>query len=176
MGSSSLALGLDVALTATGIATITASPVVACTYVYRTTPDDGTLIGRRDRIAAVVASVVPVCTGATLLAVEGPSYHSIGGKSHDRSGLWWAIVGRLSAMGIPIAEIPPTVRMLWACGTGRASKAMVLSGVRDLWPGVAIADDNAGDALVLASMAAQRLGILGTVLPHHVRAARSVRW
>lgn len=171
-----IAIGLDVSLTATGVAVITGSPPVAHTYVYRTYPDDGSITGRRDRIGGIVGAVLPVCEGADLLAVEGPSYHSVGGKPHDRSGLWWALVGALSARGVPIAEVPPTVRMLWAHGKGRATKRQVMVGVGIAWPDVAIPDDNAADALVLASMAAQRLGLLEMESAHHRLAATSVHW
>jgi len=166
-------IGLDISLRATGIAVITDVPFMARTDVYRTAPDDGTLAGRRNRIADIARAVLPMCAGADLVAVEGPSYHSVGGKSHDRSGLWWGIVG---ALAVPVVEIPPTVRMLWACGKGKADKGDVMNSIRVIWPGVAVADHNAADALVLATMASQRVGLLRYALPHHAQAGRSVHW
>lgn len=167
---------MDISLTATGLAIVEDDPIKAESYVYRTRPDDGSLANRRQRIAGIVNAVTPYCVGADLVAVEGPSFRSIGGKAHDRAGLWWAVVGRISATGTPVVEIPPTVRMLWACGKGRASKADVQQSMAALWPDVSIPDDNAADALALASMAAQHRGLPIVLSPHHHAAHRSVRW
>jgi crossover junction endodeoxyribonuclease RuvC len=111
-----------------------------------------------------------------MVAVEGPSYHSIGGMRHERAGLWWAIVGRLSALGLPVAEVPPTVAKLWATGKGNASKREVLTAVGNTFRGVDIPDHNCADALALAALAGQRIGLLGIGRPHHVVAGRGVRW
>lgn len=168
-------VGLDISLTATGIAIVGDNPIKAAAYVYKTKPDDGTIIGRRCRIAEIVNAVSPVCTGADLVLVEGPSYNSVGGKAHDRSGLWWALVGRISSAGLPVVEVPPTVRALWACARGRADKRDVRLAMSALWPDVHIPDHNAADALVLASMGGQALGLPITLLSHHRMALRVVR-
>lgn len=169
-------VGLDISLTATGVAIVKDGPTNAEAYVFKTRPDNGTLVNRRERIAGIVAAVAPLCTGADLVVVEGPSYHSVGGKAHDRSGLWWALVGKISAAGLPVAEVPPTVRMLWACAKGRASKEDVQLAIGQLWPDVHVCDNNAADALVLASMGGQWLGLPITLKPHHATAQRSSVW
>lgn len=173
-------IGLDISLTATGVAIITDEPIAAEAYVYKTKPDpkpyDQLISNRRQRIAGIVNAVAPLCVGADLVVVEGPSYGSIGGKAHDRAGLWWALVGRISAAGHPVAEVAPTVRALWACGKGHASKGEVTDAIGALWPEVHIRDHNAGDALVLASMGSQWLGLPITPLGHHSIAHRSVHY
>lgn len=169
-------IGLDISLTATGVAIVQDDPIAAEAYVYKTSPDNGTLINRRQRIAGIVDAVAPLCVDADLVVVEGPSYQSVGGKAHDRSGLWWAMVGRISSAGQPVAEVPPTVRMLWACGRGRADKREVRAAMAALWPDVHICDHNAADALALASLGGQRLGLPIVVQPHHRVAHRSIRW
>jgi Holliday junction resolvasome RuvABC endonuclease subunit len=169
-------VGLDLSLTGTGIAWIADNPMRAATYVYRTYPGDRSVTGRCHRIVGITDVIVPLCNGADMVALEGPSYHSNGGMAHERAGLWWAIVARLLAMGLPVASVPPTVRMLWATGHGRADKAQVYAAVASTFRGVALTDDNASDALVLAAMAGQRLGMLTFGGPHHVSAGRSVVW
>lgn len=81
----------------------------------------------------------------------------------DRSALWWGVYSALSAKRIPIAVMNPTTLKAWTTGTTRSkvrgeAKRQMLEEVRTWWPGLAVRNDDIGDALALASMGAMHLG------------------
>lgn len=63
-----------------------------------------------------------------------------------------------------MAVVPPRCRAKWATGSGNADKTAVYQAITQLWQThwqpTRVGDDNEADALVLASMGAQWLGLL----------------
>lgn len=134
---------------------------------------------RETRIVRQVVDVMAhVPSEAILAVIEGPAYGKNLPSSFDRAGLWWGIKSAVRARGIPTAICPPTTRASWATGKGNADKAAVVDAISQMWPATRLYNDDQADALVLASIGAQRLGVQ---LPfplkdrHHL-ACDSVAW
>lgn len=154
-------VGIDLSLTATGVAVIedTAGTVAVNTKVIKSKADDGTLIGRRSRLEAIASEVAGFACRGQLAVIEGPSYASSGRGTWDRAGLWWWVVSVLHLTGVPVIEVPPKTRAKWATNKGNAGKPAVSVAVGRLWPDVPLRDDNDTDALALATIGAQLVGI-----------------
>lgn len=154
-------VGIDLSLTATGVARIddTSGSATVDTQVIKSKPDDGTLTGRRGRLEAIVDAVVGWAYDAHLAVIEGPSYGSSGRGTWDRAGLWWWVVSVLDLTCVPVIEVPPKTRAKWATNKGNAGKPAVSVAVGRLWPDVPLRDDNDTDALALATIGAQLVGI-----------------
>lgn len=154
-------VGIDLSLTATGLSCIddTTGTIAVNTRTLKSKPDDGTLSGRHERLEAIASAVVAFTSEVNLTVIEGPSYSSAGRGTWDRAGLWWWVVDILTVMGTPIVEVPPKSRAKWATNAGNASKSAVAVALGRMWPDVEISDDNASDALALATIGAQAAGI-----------------
>lgn len=187
-----IAAGLDLSMGGAGIALVnTAVPVGPATRVLLhrigSKPTGRSIPERSARLRGQAAQIIDaVCAhGApALVAVEAPL---MGGKqsgsSHDRSGLWWLVLARLDANGVPCVEVVNSQLKQHALGKGSGAgtdKDFVLSAVIRRWGHLiqqdAISNDEA-DALVLADMAARRLGHVLVDLPaSHLRAMGTVPW
>lgn len=107
-----------------------------------------------------------------LAVIEAPAYSRTGGGSHERSGLWWRVVRRLLAQGVPVVEVAPTQRCRYATGKGSATKGAVVDAVARRWPQYQTGgNDNACDAVVLAAMGADHLGHPTAIVPATHRTA-----
>ena len=86
----------------------------------------------------------------------------------------------LAARRIPFAEVVPSVLKKWATGNGGAEKIAVHDAMTIMWPHTHLygpqgkANDNASDALALATIGVQHLGWYSPELTHHI--APKVRW
>ncbi len=174
-------LGIDPSLTSCGVAVIhDGQPPWAQTAVHKTAGKRADPIATIDtRLGQIAGFVLDHATGADLAVIEGPSLGSHGGSPWDRAGLWWRIVHRLLAADIPVAVAPPTVVKKWATGVGggpNASKAAVAVAVARLWPQVDAGVDDEWDALAIASIGAQRLGLPVPSRAHHTAQLSSVAW
>ena len=110
-------MGIDVSLTSTGVAHVTAD--TCTTTVVRTKGKIADPIAVTvERIGFIVEQIDPWLIPGALVVVEGPSYGSTGGKEWDRAGLWHRIVAQAHAKGCPVAVVPPKVRAKWAAGHG----------------------------------------------------------
>lgn len=154
-------VGIDLSLSATGLAAIddTVGIVTVENTVLQSKPDDGTISGRHKRLEGISSGVVAWTSGATLAVIEGPSYSSAGRGTWDRAGLWWWVVSILNLTQVPLIEVPPKTRAKWATNSGNAGKAGVAVAVGRMWPEVDLKDDNDSDALALATIGAQVVGI-----------------
>lgn len=88
----------------------------------------------------------------------------------ERGYLWWRLVERLTADGVPVLPVPPTTLKLYACGMGNANKREVIAGVQEFFPDWQImktsktgkvlttVDDNKADAVVLMAIGCALLG------------------
>lgn len=191
-------VGVDLSLTSTGIARIEAVQAVLPAYPAedppRTVPGHRvniarvqskppptsrvTLASRSLRLRKIAGEVFGYCTGADLVVIEGPSYASDSGAAHDRAGLWWMVVGRLTGQGYNVVEVPPTVLKTYATGKGNAPKDAVLAAVVRRYPQVDVDQNDVADALVLAAMGARFIGQpIEPDLPQtHTRALARVKW
>lgn len=101
----------------------------------------------------------------------------------ERSYLWWEVIRRLSAHGVPVLSVPPTTVKLYMTGMGNANKREVIVAVRRDLPGWEIRktsktgkvlttdDDNKADAVALMAIGCHLLGHpLVEVTPYRERA------
>ena len=156
-------VGLDLSLTSTGIALI-GNGELSDTKREKSTgkkADTWTQRAARlndlaDRVLAWVDDYDP-----TLVVIESPSYGSVHGSQHDRSGLWWMIAAALHEMQIPVATVSPNGRAKYASGNGRAGKDEVLAAVvtRYASESMPITGNDVADAVVLAAMGSRWLGV-----------------
>lgn len=167
------AVGLDLSLTSTGIASI----VGGFGPTTSTLKPPAKLTGL-DRMHWIQDAIDRRCFGASLVIVEGPSYGSQSGQQghHERAGLWWLIQQQLWKAGIPTAIVPPSNLKKFATGAGNAGKDAVMIATARRFPDFE-GDNNAADALWLAAMGADHLGVPLVAMPAVNRAALDgVRW
>lgn len=170
-------VGLDLSLTATGIAAITDTTVVHT--ITSKGAKDATLTERRqrlDRLELAIAEWLP--ENLDLIVVEAPSFGQMRqAGEHARAGLWWRVVSILDDCYAPVAEVPPATLKKYVTGKGNAGKDEVLLAVSRRYPDVDVKDNNQADALVLAAMGARRLGFPIDDMPKaHLAAMDAVRW
>jgi crossover junction endodeoxyribonuclease RuvC len=184
----SVVLGVDTSLTSTGVAIVSSDPVRATTHRVESSPPrrakgdkrPASIAERNERIAAIsqrVFDLVSAGSCAQLAVVEAPSYGSQGGSSWDRAWLWGQVISGMLGRDIPVAIVPPMSRAVWATGSGRSSKGQIAVPMSRMWPDIdaGIADDE-WDALSLASMGAQYLGILPVELGRHRDQLAKISW
>lgn len=156
-------VGLDLSLTATGVAT----PSGPCLV----TP------GKRrgmERLQYIRERVLSLAGGAELVVIEGYSYHSRSSRAHKLGELGGVVRLALWEEGIPYLDVPPSSLKRFATGSGNASKGLVLvEAVKRLgYPG---ADDNEADALWLREIGRHILGQDTVPLPKaHLTALRKL--
>lgn len=111
---------------------------------------------RMENVADRVAMLVP---DRSLVFLEAPSYGSDGAGTWDRAGLWWMIYEVLAVTGqCEVVPVTPAQRMIYATGTGRASKDSVLSAVVKRYAQLDVTGNDVADAVVFAAMAARAAG------------------
>lgn len=175
-----IVVGLDLSLTATGVSCVfdlDGQIEIECTTFGRKGKRDEPLLQRGERLRTLSDDIWAAAYGAQLAVIEGPSTHSIGGSTHDRSGLWWMVVDLLQRADVPVAVAPPAVRAKWATGSGNADKAKVKNTMQNRFPQVRLRDDNEADALALASLGMEWLGrSLGPVSNTQFSMLEKVAW
>ncbi len=166
--------GLDLSLTATGIARVESGDGRELTTVDVVKPS----MRGHERLDLIVGEVLKAVDGADLITVEGPSYGSKGDAAHQIAGLWWLVTHALwEVRSAPVAVITPGALKKYATGKGGAPKDAVLMAVARRFPQVELRDNNGADALVLAAMGARRLGCPIDDLPKtHLAAMDGVPW
>lgn len=183
-------LGIDLSLTSTGLALVgpAASPAALTALSFDHVGETGklsdTLVQRRDRLVRLRDNVLSWSVAADLVVIEQPSYGSTGSGTHDRSGVWWLVVERLIARGVPVAEVPSNLVAQYATGVGRAGrKAAIVSAATRRYAhllddGQTFETDDEADALVLAAMGCRHLGhpIERSLPAVNAAAVGKVRW
>jgi crossover junction endodeoxyribonuclease RuvC len=147
-------IGLDLSLTGAGYAGPDG------TKLFTSTGHKGdTLNQRAVRIAGLRDEILEALDGwqADLVVIEQPSFASTGGSAHDRSGLWWFVVDRLIAAGIPVVEVPPSTLKKYVAGNGQAKKNSICGHIVKRFD-VLIEDDNEADAFALRALGLDLLG------------------
>ena len=150
--------GVDPSLTSTGVALVSGGIVTAGVVTSKGKRDD-TLPMRVDRLTALVDGVMPWVRPGGLVVIEGPSFGSVGGSAWDRAGLWHRLVHAFHEIGCEVAVVAPGTRAKWATGSGKSDKAAVAVAVSRLAPDVELVSSDAADAVVMALIGAQALGI-----------------
>ncbi len=172
---SQTAVGDDLSLTATGIA----SSDGWCT-VHGRTGLSSVKMPLADRAAALrrLATEIRGRIGkADLVLIESPALSRARGGVFERGYVWWRVVDALTAEGVPVVEVTPPQLKLFVTGKGRASKGEVMVAVTRRFPMFDTkGDDNMSDAAVLAAMGAHLLGAPLTKLPTtHLAALEKLR-
>ena len=154
-------VGVDLSLDSTGLAGADWTDRIG-------SDDDGTLLGRYDRLRGLTRRVwdgIHAGEPPDLVVIEGPSHNSRYGHAHDRSGLWWMVVGRLLHESVPVAVVPPTCLKKYATGSGRAGKDAVLIAAVRRFPWLDIQGNDDADAAWLCSMGYDAAGQPLCVMP-----------
>lgn len=159
----SVVVGLDLSLTATGVARVDYFEGNRGSHEVQTVRSKGakvdSLEARNIRLAHLAGQFETYCGGPRRhVAVESPSHGSTNGHHHDRSGLWWLTVNALLNAGARVYEVAPTQVKKYATGKGNASKAEVMIAAVKRYPEFDIANDNEADAVILAAFLARALG------------------
>lgn len=167
------ALGLDLSLTSTGVA----SSLGWCTRIRPGGPGspNRNMCGV-ERLRYIVGKVKALAVDYDLAVIEGPSYGSKGGKEHERGGLWWMVRDIVDRAGIPVAVVPPTTLKLYATGSGKAKKTDMITAAVTRYPLADVRTDDEADALHLADMGAAWLDVRLGLSDTQVRAMRGVPW
>lgn len=177
--SSPTVVGIDPSLASLGLAAVVDQVVHSTSRIRSVGRSHDTLLQRSNRQDVIVAQVVDFTAGyfPDLIVIEGPAYGSKFGHAHDRSGLWWAIVSALLP-GCAVVEVPPTNRMKYATGKGRADKDVVLAAAIKRYPSGDITGNDVADAVILAAMGSRHLGFpVEESLPlTHLAAMDAIRW
>lgn len=153
--------GVDLSLACTGLALIRSPERVETSTVKSKPPKAGTetLRSRFERMEQISSNVLEAIGGADIVGIEAPAYGMRnGGKMHDRSGLWWRIVGALEDRGVPVVEVSPTSRMMYATGKGNAGKDLVLVTAAATYRQAEISGNDVADAVVVAAMVSRLVG------------------
>lgn len=153
--------GIDPSLTSTGVAVVRSPERVETSTVTSKPPAPGTetVRTRFERMERLAASILDLVDGADFVGIESPAYGMRNaGKVHDRSGLWWWIVGQLETRGIPVVEITPPSRMMYATGKGNAGKDLVLVTAAATYKQAEITGNDVADAVVIAAMVSRLAG------------------
>lgn len=166
--------GLDISLTATGIADNTGRTATEGV-------DGVTKLPLHDRARSIemLAHDVLVHVGApSLVVVEQTAFSKAYGGAAERAGLWWLIVTLLRSNRVPVAEVKATTLKRYALGRGSGGKGAVIEAVTRRFPRYETGgDDNVCDAIVLAAMGADHLGCpLASMPASHRAALDAVAW
>lgn len=174
-------IGLDLSLTATGVAIIT-DGVATCTTITSKGAADASLVERLRRLDQIESLIFDAIETSgvnlpDLIVIEQPAFSRTTGHHHDRSGLWWRVVGVAHDFYADVVEVTPSGLKKYVTGKGNAGKDEVLLPVARRFPDIDVANNNEADALVLAAMGADHLGQPLVSMPAAHRAAlTAVRW
>lgn len=151
-------VGLDLSLTATGIAVTDGSPQGAgCFLVKSKGTLKDSLAMRADRLSDLDHSIRQTIPAGAIVGIETPAYNQTSGNHHDRSGLWWLVVSGLAPY-YRIVEFSTTQVKKYATGKGNAGKDEVMIAAVKRYPEFGIVDNNTADAVLIAAMTARKFG------------------
>jgi Holliday junction resolvasome RuvABC endonuclease subunit len=167
-------VGVDLSLTGTGIAIAVvggSNPVCTADLIGQKgitalpLPERWRAMG--DLCDELLDAVVQAPGAPGLVAIENlPAARVAGVILHEKSWLWWMLVGRLVMLDIPLVEVTPAAVKQYAAGKGNANKGAVIDAVARRLPMFATGgDDNRADAAVLCAIAADLIGHPLTEMP-----------
>lgn len=167
-------VGLDLSLTATGIAAFPAW--------FETAGREGittlSLHQREEALTNLADEITSIIGAPDLVVIEQTAFSKAYGGAAERSGLWWMVVRKLRTYSVPVAEVKATALKRYATGKGQCDKGAIVDAVARRWPSFETGgNDNVCDAIVLAAMGLDHLGQPPAVMPAANRAALDkVRW
>ena len=148
--------GLDLSLTSTGVAHWNSVGVLVTEAVQpKLTPGPD---HDHRRLDCLLHEVGQQTKHTDFAAIEGPSFGSPN-KQHAMGGLWWLVAHGLWRRRIPYVVITPHQRAKYITGKASAGKVEVALAAAKRYPGADFSTDDEADALVLAVMAADYLGL-----------------
>ena len=181
-------LGIDSALSKTGVAVIERTPegCRAHTALVASPTRSQSIVDRHHRIIEIVQGVrAQAGQRAELALIEAPALDADHGNSWDRAAVWWGIVSVLLDRNVPVAWVAPTTLKKWVTGRGGSAKNPVekhhiVEGMREMWPGVPCTRNakrhHECEGLALSHMAAQHLGWPVPIRRHHGEPLSVVKW
>lgn len=154
--------GLDFSLTKTGLARVEPGCVPVSSTIK---PPDKLGTGQR-RLRYLYQGIREFTCGSDYVVIEGPAFDRFNGQ-HKLGGGWWIClhVLWLDNPGMVQVVIPPKSLKLYATGKGGASKDEVGMATVRRYSDCTVANNDEADALVLAAMAADQLGIPVSPVP-----------
>lgn len=167
-------VGLDLSLTATGLA----SSDGWCALLGEAKVTTLALVERTLAIDRLAMEILKLTGEPDLAVVEAPAFSKSHGGSSERAALRHVVVRSLHHRGVPVVEVKPNVVKLYMTGKGSAGKGDMLEAVIRRLPHYATqGDDNLADAVALAAMGMDHLGVPMVKVPEqHRRALASVDW
>lgn len=153
-------IGLDLSLTSAGVAQIDAGHTPIVSRVKSEGHKGDSWARRHHRLMTHASRVLDhVPSAAELVVIEAPSYGSVTGSQHDRSGFWWLTYEAVArVINCPIMCVPPTTLKKYATGKGNAPKDAVLAATIRTFLDVPITGNDEADAMQLAAIGARYLG------------------
>lgn len=174
-----IVVGLDLSLTATGMARIDRGADRVSSIAVRTVvsqPGGKSIEARYDRLRAIRSDIEDFVPHGALAVIESPAHSRQGGARHERSGLWWMVAEVAIARGCRVVEAEPTLRARYATGHGNPGKKAVVTAMQAEFPRVPIANDNEADALALASLGMRLIGFpVDATFSHRVESVAVVK-
>lgn len=176
-------LGIDPSLTSTGVAIVADGRVESVARISCPKPTGPG--AEHVRLAAILADVLrivgrPGDLRVDAVGIEGPSFSSRGGSSHERAGLWWLITQTLWTWRVPYYVVTPSQRMIYATGSGQADKDRVIAAVVRRYLEVEVTGNDEADGLIIAAIGARMLGepVEESLPQTHLRALAKIdaRW
>ena len=180
-----ISVGLDLSLSASGVAFIRDGEdrpeLHVCTVPGL--PANATVEQELVRMRNMATKVVSLVTRARQLNdklsfnFEGPAMGMTGGKTDERAGLRWILTLNLALQG-PVMFTPPTSAKKYWTGNGGADKHMMMTFAALRYPGQALLDNNAVDALALAHIGATHFGfnLIPNIPACDVSAIEKLNW
>lgn len=165
-------VGLDLSITCTGIAGNDPDGGEGWATVVKPSAK----MRGHERLQYLRTAILDRTLDADLVVVEGPAFGAKGAAYHQLAGMWWLITHALWVRGDKVAIAPPANVKRYATGKGNAGKDDIMREVarRFAW---FHGDNNAADALILAALGTDHLGVPMVTMPQTHRAALSgVEW
>lgn len=149
-------VGVDPSLASTGIA-VSGDPVQTRRIESKGSLD-ATWPERHHRISSLAGRIADEAPPGSLVVIEAPSYGSVGGAAHDRTGLWWLAYDLVLAKGCRIVPVAPSQRAKYATGMGRAAKDRVTAAAVKRYEDIDITGNDVADAVILMAMGLRLIG------------------
>lgn len=156
-------IGLDLSLTATGFAALSADGCKLTTIEPKGVDGEA----RLDVILDALLSRIPM---DAVVVIEGLSFGKALPSAFERAALHWMVRCELKRAKMRFFICPPTTLKLFVTGKGNAEKSMMLREVWKRW-NVDAKDDNQADAAALAYLGAC---ITGQMQPQNEAQRRAV--
>lgn len=153
------AVGIDLSLTATGIAHHTGS----CTLIGQSGVTSLPIVEQIEVLQELATSIAAeaIRYAPEAVVIEGLDMARSYGGQIERTVLWWGVVRylHLHTWSPQIFVVPSALAKIYATGKASATKQEVVAAVGAEWPVFDIrGNDNLADAATMCAMALHRMG------------------